>query len=393
MRYLLILLCLALSFLVNGQIFQTVGDWNTTSNWSTGVVPSGPTTNVTISASPTISSANTIGAVTDGNVVTYTITSSGSLAVGASGTPQDMTFNNNGSIIIASGGKLEIWGNLIAKNSLTLTVTGTLIVHGDIQMQNGAALTVSGGGNVYVYGSVIGQQNTHLTATLGGIMSITGALSLGSGTSSISTLLGGTISAGSCSCTGCGPLAGCSSVLPITLLFFTATLVDQSVKLNWATASEINFDHFILEKSTDGIHFLEGVQIPGYGNSNTRRDYSYQDDEPFVGRSYYRLTSIDFDGYKETFNQNIVAVRVTAQRDIQVFPNPVIDGSVKVKSNFDVQSDSEIIIYNSVGILLAKYAVTSNEMNLFMPPGANGFLLIKFTSSGFSVVKRLLVVN
>lgn len=373
------------------QTFQTAGNWDTGSNWSGGTEPTGATTDVTVNANPTISTANTIGAITDSNSITYSINSGGSLTVGASGTTKNMTFGNSGTINISSGGSLEIWGDLIVSNNLTLSVTGTLIVHGNIQMNNGSSITVSGSGVATVGGNLTGGQNTSITVTLGGSLAVTGALTLtGSGTS-INKVLG-TITAGSCTCGSCGALTNCSSVtLPVTLLSFSASERKGKIDLIWATATEINFDYFILEKSADGIQFFDQAHIAGSGTSFSRRDYAYEDEHPFTGLFYYRLTSIDFDGYTETFNNNVVSVHVNAEREFRLFPNPVTEGKVKAKMNFESSANAELLIFNPMGVLLCKFQMMSPETIISLPSLSDGVYVAKFNSDQFSQAIRFVV--
>ena len=43
--------------------------------------------------------------------------------------------------------------------------------------------------------------------------------------------------------------------LPVDLVAFTATVVNSAVKLEWRTASELNNDYFLVQRSTDGYNF------------------------------------------------------------------------------------------------------------------------------------------
>jgi hypothetical protein len=66
------------------------------------------------------------------------------------------------------------------------------------------------------------------------------------------------------------------SILPVTLISFNASLRNKVVYLEWLTATEINNDHFEVEKSTDGIHFNNTAKIAyvkGNGNSNVINAY------------------------------------------------------------------------------------------------------------------------
>ncbi len=101
--------------------------------------------------------------------------------------------------------------------------------------------------------------------------------------------------------TPCGPL-------PITLMKFEGEFKDNVVLLTWSTASEQNNDYFYIEKSLDGFTWTRIIEKPGHGNSSTQIDYNAIDNQPFLGINYYRLTQVDYDGQKETFD--IIAINV-----------------------------------------------------------------------------------
>lgn len=118
-----------------------------------------------------------------------------------------------------------------------------------------------------------------------------------------------------------------AGVLPIELMSFTAKLNDaKKIDLKWSTATEVNNDYFTIEKSVNGITFAKVGTIQGSGNSSTQKDYSYVDESPTEGNSYYRIKQTDFDGKNETFNA--VAVYYESKSDggciLKVFPNPCI---------------------------------------------------------------------
>ncbi|MBL0065748.1 MAG: T9SS type A sorting domain-containing protein [Bacteroidetes bacterium] len=84
--------------------------------------------------------------------------------------------------------------------------------------------------------------------------------------------------------------------LPVELLSFTGTVDDNRILLRWNTASEINNDYFVIEKSLNGIEFEKIAEIEGAGNSTSLIDYSFIDQHPFSGINYFRLKQTDFDG-------------------------------------------------------------------------------------------------
>lgn len=100
---------------------------------------------------------------------------------------------------------------------------------------------------------------------------------------------------------GGGASLDCTPPLPIQLTDFACNPSENHIGINWSTASEVNNDHFIIEKSTDGINFNQLSRVNGSGNSNETTDYYAMDEQPSFGENYYRLTQVDFDGKQETF--------------------------------------------------------------------------------------------
>lgn len=85
-------------------------------------------------------------------------------------------------------------------------------------------------------------------------------------------------------------------ILPIELVEFEGKADDEVNKIHWITTSEINNDHFTLDKSEDGIYWHELAVISGAGNSNIPILYEYIDEKPNVITTYYRLKQTDYDG-------------------------------------------------------------------------------------------------
>ena len=139
-----------------------------------------------------------------------------------------------------------------------------------------------------------------------------------------------------------------STPLPVQLVSFEGELVDDKVIVSWQTASEINNDKFILEKSFDCKNWFTIAEIEGAGNSTNVLNYSFVDDALILGTQYYRLTQVDFDGAKETFQTIDVSKIATAPFEIKVFPNPMKE-EVKVSFLADKQGYSRFRIYAQSG--------------------------------------------
>ncbi|MCG9911799.1 MAG: T9SS type A sorting domain-containing protein, partial [Flavobacteriales bacterium] len=114
--------------------------------------------------------------------------------------------------------------------------------------------------------------------------------------------------------------------LPIVLQSFTAECDNGMVKLNWITASEINNEIFLIDRSPNLVEWEEVTTVAGAGNSNAPLSYTAVDDRPLNGLSYYRLTQRDYDGTTESFDPiSIICYADGEGNSMLVFPNPAED--------------------------------------------------------------------
>ncbi|MGW8123669.1 Calx-beta domain-containing protein [Roseivirga echinicomitans] len=143
--------------------------------------------------------------------------------------------------------------------------------------------------------------------------------------------------------------------LPVDLLSFTASAISNNkVALKWATTSETNHSHFVIERTTDGNNFELIDIVPGTGNSEHRINYNYVDQAPLTGRSFYRLKIVDFSGEFEY--SELVEIKLLPERHpskFKVYPNPLTDDQVlKIEYQIsDVQS-IYINVFNMKGELI-----------------------------------------
>jgi hypothetical protein len=88
--------------------------------------------------------------------------------------------------------------------------------------------------------------------------------------------------------------------LPVELSSFTAKVLrNGGIKLDWRTETEVSNYGFEIHKSEDRNQELEWNKIgfvQGHGNSNSPKDYSFEDKNAKYGSYAYRLKQIDTDG-------------------------------------------------------------------------------------------------
>jgi hypothetical protein len=113
------------------------------------------------------------------------------------------------------------------------------------------------------------------------------------------------------------------SVLPVTFLSFDATKSDDDdADLLWNVESESNISNYVIERSYDGMNYESIGSIDVQHTSDTVKTYKYLDRGGLKKATYYRISSIDFDG-----NASCSEVRYLESNfsETSLFPNPSAD--------------------------------------------------------------------
>jgi hypothetical protein len=116
-----------------------------------------------------------------------------------------------------------------------------------------------------------------------------------------------------------------SAILPVKLSSFTATVDGSQVKVLWSTAQEKNSSHFDVERSANALTYdkINTVSTKATGgNSYSTLSYTYTDETPYEGSSYYRLKQVDLD--KSYEYSSVITVSVFKSNNIKfvIYPNP-----------------------------------------------------------------------
>jgi len=90
--------------------------------------------------------------------------------------------------------------------------------------------------------------------------------------------------------------------------------------LTWATSFEENNAMFVIEKSVDGLEFMNIGSVEGGGDSENVKEYNFLDVITNEQTIYYRLKQVDFDGsfsyseitsIRQKFKNNFMVTRMT----------------------------------------------------------------------------------
>lgn len=187
-----------------------------------------------------------------------------------------------------------------------------------------------------------------------------------------------------------------ATTLPVELSKFTAQLSKNSVKLNWATANEINNAGFEIEKSISGEKFGKIGFVKA--KSNSQNNYEFVDENAVNTKAsevYYRLKQMDKDG-KFTYS-NVEVVKMPSKNNFTVstFENP-FNNQIKLQVGVEKESLITVTITNVEGKIIktTKSVLQKGNNNISIPAYdfANGQYFITLNNGNvnqtLSVIKH-----
>jgi len=148
------------------------------------------------------------------------------------------------------------------------------------------------------------------------------------------------------------------TVLPVRLLSLEADAQATHVDLRWSTATEIDNDHFVIERSADGHHYEAISTVPGQGTTYSTTNYVGVDPQPLPGTNHYRLMQVDHDGHR-TWSNTVVAHFLGAARPM-VFPNPG-SGPVQLSVDMPLSGEAIIRILDAAGRVVLQQRMTAER--------------------------------
>jgi len=246
---------------------------------------------------------------------------------GGPNNPSEITDDGLGNVIIPNTKSLDIDVNpqTIWSSSVTIQNGGTLTLSKRLEL-NGVnpctyTLTVDTGGSLIVPSGPPGQTRLYICGNF--VIGVNGNPAYTA--SPPETISGPQV------------IDQNGGTLPIDLIFFNGISNKNTIQLTWATASEDNFDYFILERSYDVYDFYPLLDIKGEGGFDQFQEYTFVDEAPLTGINYYRLKAVDYDGSYEYHPIIGVNFEGDVLERILVYPNPAETKSITIRTNFEFE--------------------------------------------------------
>lgn len=182
-------------------------------------------------------------------------------------------------------------------------------------------------------------------------------------------------------------------VLPVELISFEGKAIDQSVALTWLTATEVNNEKFIIERSGDGKTYKSIGEVQGKGTTLEQQEYSFLDKSPYPGINYYRLKQIDYDGMFEYTNVISVLIK-RGNGSISLFPNPATETATLSLAS-DYIGEAKLTVYDRVGRQIIVQSIRLEggtfQTNIDLSQLSAGLYIIQINAGGKKWQEKLMV--
>lgn len=179
--------------------------------------------------------------------------------------------------------------------------------------------------------------------------------------------------------------------VPVELISFSAEARgEKSVRIVWQTATEINNQHFVLERAADmngPFTYLNTIPSKAYGgNSFQKLNYLFVDKEvPYSSNVYYKLTQVDFDGTQEKYYTRVL---FPISNKVKVYPVPFND-------KLNIAGDRvrvSLNIYNAVGVLVyANKELSDKALVIETMAWSDGVYIVSIISKNGTITSQKII--
>ncbi|NNJ51960.1 MAG: T9SS type A sorting domain-containing protein [Ignavibacteriaceae bacterium] len=186
--------------------------------------------------------------------------------------------------------------------------------------------------------------------------------------------------------------------LPVELSSFSVVVLENGVKLEWRTETEVNNYGFEILRSTQNDSWQKLGFVEGHGNSNSPKDYSFVDNNVTAGKYSYRLKQLDTDGSFEYSKAIEVDLGSPGKFELsQNYPNP-FNPVTTIKYSIPEAGNVKLVVYNLLGEQVAElvnefkeagvHTINFNAENL-----QSGLFIYKIEAIGVVQSKKMTLIK
>lgn len=192
-----------------------------------------------------------------------------------------------------------------------------------------------------------------------------------------------------------------NGLIPVELISFRSDVVDNSVLLSWATATESNnlgFEIFRKRSEEGELAFVKVGFVDGKINSTSNSFYSFEDKNLVTGKYIYRLKQVDLDGSFDFVGYSFADISTPMQFVLeQNYPNP-FNPTTTIKFNIPANENVSLKVYNILGDEIAtlineKMNAGSHEVQFNASEYSSGIYFYTLKTGSFSQTKKLILMK
>ncbi len=188
------------------------------------------------------------------------------------------------------------------------------------------------------------------------------------------------------------------SGVPVELTAFSINSDDETVMINWMTATELNNKGFYIERKLgDGLWSTLSF-VNGRGTATTANVYTYRDKPVYNGSAYYRLRQVDFDGTEKLYGPVEISLKTIRDFSLdQNYPNP-FNPYTTIGYTLPEKANVNLSVYNVSGEMVAE--IFSGEKDagvhkeVFNASGfASGIYIYKLSANDKIQTRRMILLK
>lgn len=166
-------------------------------------------------------------------------------------------------------------------------------------------------------------------------------------------------------------------------------ILNRKINLQWEVTSDEPTDFYTVQRSEDGARFRNLARIA----VTTNGTYSYTDEAPIVGKSYYRVRRVGKTG-EPAFSEALAVEFLEPEEPIEIFPNPVFNNQINIR--FKRTSMLEVVLVDGLGrrVMQQKFEVAGSNVVAVNVEGLdNGLYFLQVCSDVLLIMQKILIMH
>jgi hypothetical protein len=128
----------------------------------------------------------------------------------------------------------------------------------------------------------------------------------------------------------------------------------------------MNNEFFTVQKTIDFEKFYEVGIVKGQGTSKEVHNYSFIDNSPFTGKSYYRLKQTDFDGNFSYSDPVMIDYDGPSTTFLSAYPSPFNGSQITLElKGLKGESSVPIHLYNQQGAKILEIILSEDGPGIY----------------------------